>query len=305
MPPTLPSSSPPAPSASPSVHRPQRILGGIPDEWGPKFEHDGGAATRTHTGPNAIRFTAPAHMALVLLTPQPGRQIALNSDRKITGFAPVGSLEIIPADSDIFARWKTEKQNVLVAADSSRLARLAGLEFDKDSFELRPPRLGFVDDMAHMMALRIRREVENFELGCEETLDALVTLFATHLLRNYSSLSKAPPRIRSAGLTYAAWSKVNEFIQAHIGRTLTLEELAAIANLSPSHFSRAFRQTTGQSPYQYVISSRLVQARDLIVNTDTPLNVVASAVGFTSHSHMGMVMRRAWGMTPSECRQER
>ena len=281
------------------------ILRAIPDEWGPKFERDGGAVTRTHTGPNSIHFTTPAHIALVMFNAQPRRQIALNSDRKTVGVAPVGSLEIVPAQSELFARWMVEKQSLLVAVDSSRLERLAGLEFEKDTFELHPPKLGFVDDEAHILARRMRQEVENAELGSEECLDALITVFATYLLRNYSSLKSRAPHYFNGGLPMGAWRRVNDFIQNHLSEPLTLERLATIAHLSPGHFARAFKQTTGQSPHQYVISSRLAQARSLIVSTDAPLSHIAKSTGFSSNSHMTAMMKRAWRTTPTAFRRKR
>lgn len=282
-----------------------QMLSGIPDAWGPKFERGGGAVTRTHTGPNEIQFTAPGHMALVMFTAQPGRQIALNSDRKVVGLAPVGSLEIVPAQCELFARWAAEKENLLVALDSARLHRLAGMEFENTTFELHPPKLGFVDDRAHTLARWMREEVENRELGNEECLDALITVFATYLLRSHSSIKSREPRLFSGGLPPNTWRRVNDFIQSHLAEALSLERLAAIAQLSPSHFARAFKQTTGQSPHQYVISSRLTHARNLIINTDTPLNEIAAAAGFSGNSHMTALMRRNWTTTPTELRRNR
>ncbi|WP_447410686.1 helix-turn-helix transcriptional regulator, partial [Clostridium perfringens] len=83
------------------------------------------------------------------------------------------------------------------------------------------------------------------------------------------------------------------------------ERLASITQLSPSHFLRAFKQTTGQTPYQYVIAARLAYARNLIINTDTTLGLIAKAAGFSSNSHMSATMQRIWNTTPSEIRKER
>jgi AraC family transcriptional regulator len=72
---------------------PSKLLRSIPDEWGPKFEACSGAVTRTLTGPNSIKFNAPSHMALVMLTPQPGREVSLNSDRRSQFLAPQGNYQ--------------------------------------------------------------------------------------------------------------------------------------------------------------------------------------------------------------------
>ena len=104
---------------------PSRLLRSVPDEWGPKFETSSGAVTRTLTGPNSIRFNAPSHMALVMLTPQPGREVSLNSDRRSRFLAPVGAVEIIPSNAEVFARWKSAKENLLLALAPEQLSRLA------------------------------------------------------------------------------------------------------------------------------------------------------------------------------------
>ncbi len=123
------------------------LLRSIPNSWGPKFGTESGAVTRTRTGPNEIILTTPANLALVMLTPQPNREVALNSDRKSIALAPIGSIEIVPAGSELFARWTVDK-NLLLALDPPRLARLAGMEFDNPDFELLPPKIGFVDRKA-------------------------------------------------------------------------------------------------------------------------------------------------------------
>ena len=110
------------------------LLGDIPDHWGPKYESGGVAATRTRVGPNEIFLRPLSHMALVLFTPQPGRLVSLNSDRRVAGLAPAGALEIIPTGSDFSARWLVDKENLLVALEPRHLARLAGLEFGRTDF---------------------------------------------------------------------------------------------------------------------------------------------------------------------------
>lgn len=280
------------------------MLSSVPDEWGPKYERDGGAATWTLTGPNAISYTAQFHMALVMLTAQPERRIALNSDRPHVGLAPVGSLEIIPASSDLYACWTAEKQSLLVAIDPDRLQRLACLEFENDTFELCPPKLGFIDEKAHALSQWMRQELAAIQFRHDECLDALISLFSIHLLRHYSSL-KDHHQSFTGGLPPGSWRMVNDYIQAHLAEHLSLERLASVVQLSPSHFARAFRQTTGQSPYQYVISARLQHAQNLIATTEARLSDIAKAAGFSSNSHMTALMRRIWGTTPTAFRKAR
>lgn len=278
------------------------MLSSIPDTWGPKFQQAGGAVTSTQTGPNSIYLAAPAHMAVVMFTPQPGRQISTNSDRKIKGTAPTGALEIIPAQSDYFARWSTSKRNLLVMVEPSRLERLAGLEFDQTMFELYPPSLGSTDLELYSLAKWMHCEVGNSETGSATYLDSLVTVFAIYLLRNYSSLKNKRLPLYDGRLPSIIWRRVNDFIHSHLHENLPLERLASIAGISPSHFSRMFRQTTGQSPHQYLVNVRLSFARHLIRNTGGKFNDIAKLAGFSNNSRMTAIMRQKWQETPTEIR---
>ncbi|MDX3904773.1 MAG: AraC family transcriptional regulator [Pigmentiphaga sp.] len=280
------------------------LLDDIPDQWGPKLELPGGAATRTRTGPNEIFLRPPVHLALMLLTPQPGRQISLNSDSRMTGLAPSGALEIIPTGSDFSARWSVQKENVLVALDPQRFSTLAGLEFGRTDFELHPPRLGTLDARAFPLAQMLKEELERGESANRLCVDALLTLFSVHLLRHYSTLAKRGGSRPKGGLAPFTWRRVNDYIHSYIADDITIEQLASVARLSPSHFLRAFRQTCGQPPHQYILTVRTALAERLVTTTTLPLGEIARSAGFSSHSHMTAVMRRLRGATPTQLRRD-
>jgi AraC family transcriptional regulator len=281
------------------------LLKSIPDEWGPRYEGDAGAVARTRTGPNAIQFTAPTHIALVMFSPQPDRQVALNSDKRLTALAPVGSIEIVPAQSDLYARWVVDKENLLVAVDPARLKNLAELEFGTDRFELEPPKLGYVDRKALAVGYLIRDELLLDGGPNGDCLDSLLTVFGTYLLRNYSSLGQRQWHAPKGGLAPQKLRRINDYIQAHIGSKISVEQMAEIAQMSPSHFLRAFRQSTGLPPHQFLIAARLAHARHLITTTSTPLDEIARSAGFNSHSHMTASMQRVWSIRPSTFRSQR
>lgn len=283
----------------------EKILGNIPDSWGPKLELRGTAVTVTSTGPNAIRSKAGAHLVLVMLTPQPTRHLQLNSDRMFAGVAPIGSLEIIPKDSDSFARWDTHKENLLAAFTDERLARLAGREFEQEVFELRPPRIGLVDAKALRVARSIQHELRAGESAMHEAIDAWVTILGVHVLREYSSLCEKNTLLPKGGLSPRAWTRVEEYMRANLCDKIRMEDLAEVAQLSPSHFSRSFRQTVGHSPHRYIMELRLKTARDLIASTNSSFEEISAITGFSSNSHMTATMRRFWGAKPMQFRRRR
>lgn len=281
------------------------LLEAIPDSWGPKFEGNSGAATRTRTGPGEISFTAPSHMALVMFTPQPNREVSLNSDSRLSFLAPAGAVEIVPVGSDLFARWVTGKENLLVALAPHRLERLAGLEFQRDEVAFQPAKAGHVDARAHMLASLIREEFHRADRVDDLYMDSLITVFATYLLRTYTPLGDCRTPAPRGGLPGHVWKRVDDYIRSALAERLSIETLAGVAGLSPSHFLRAFRETAGKSPHQYVMAVRLEKAEDIILSTRMPLEHVARMTGFSSHSHLSATMQRVWSVSPSELRRAR
>jgi len=91
-----------------------------------------------------------------------------------------------------------------------------------------------------------------------------------------------------------------DYIPVHLAEPLTVDALAAQVCLSPSAFSRAFREVTGRSPYQYVKEARLDRARQLLDDGRLGIAHVAHSVGYTSVSHFIKGFRARFGVTPGD-----
>ena len=81
---------------------------------------------------------------------------------------------------------------------------------------------------------------------------------------------------------------------------LTLEELAAAANLSKFHFLRLFKATYGVTPMEYVSQRRIERAQDLLRATNLTVTEVCFAVGFSSLGTFSRRFREIVGVTPTE-----
>jgi AraC family transcriptional regulator len=106
------------------------------------------------------------------------------------------------------------------------------------------------------------------------------------------------------GLTVRQLGRVKEFIDSKISNDITITDLAAVAGLSQFHFIRAFKDTVGLSPYQYVLSVRVRRARGLLSKCDLSIADVALAVGFHDASQLSRVFRKFVGVTPTVFRRE-
>ncbi|MBB2908494.1 AraC-like DNA-binding protein [Rhizobium sp. RAS22] len=113
----------------------------------------------------------------------------------------------------------------------------------------------------------------------------------------------ASTEVVRSGLAPWQYKKVLKFIEEHLSETIRIEELADLARLSCSHFSRAFRATAGQSPYDYVLSRRMALAKQLMAKTDASLSQIALDCGLSDQAHLCKVFRRTFGTTPNAWRK--
>ena len=114
-----------------------------------------------------------------------------------------------------------------------------------------------------------------------------------------------PTRPDRGGLAPVHARRVKEFLHAHLSGRILLTDLARTCDLSVRQFTRAFRQTTGMAPHQWLLRQRIDKAKDRLVQGVQPLSTVASACGFADQSHFTRVFTRAVGMTPAEWRRMR
>jgi AraC family transcriptional regulator len=96
---------------------------------------------------------------------------------------------------------------------------------------------------------------------------------------------------------------VIEYIHEHLDADLSLDHLAAVAHVSPYHFARLFKNSTGLPPHQYVIACRIERAKELLRQRDRlPIAEVATEVGFAHQSHFTRHFKRLVGVTPRRFR---
>ncbi len=124
------------------------------------------------------------------------------------------------------------------------------------------------------------------------------------LIIDVMNLAKVAPRKRSK---LAAWQlrKATEFIHEHCMRNIRLEELAGLAGLSQSHFSHAFKASTGMAPHQWQMNARLDRAKQLLLQGEQPLMVIAAETGFSDQAHFTRVFRKNIGTTPANWKKTR
>jgi AraC family transcriptional regulator len=174
-----------------------------------------------------------------------------------------------------------------------------GLNINPDSvsveaqLQLRDPRIGHI-------GWALQAELQGPEPHGTLYADSLGLALAARLLQHYAPI--VPPRLTTC--SKRRLSAVIDYIHDNLSLDLTLNELAAVAGFSPSHFNRLFKEATNQPVHQFVIQCRVEYAMSLLATRKYSLTEVSSMAGFSDQSHMARCMRRVVGVTPAVVKRQ-
>jgi len=116
-------------------------------------------------------------------------------------------------------------------------------------------------------------------------------------------LTSAP--VARGGLSPGVLRRVREYIDANLEANVDLDALSKVAGLSRCHFARAFKQSVGATPHNFLMHRRFCKAVDFMADTNLPLAEIALAAGFSDQSHFSRRFRQYLGVSPSAFRRSR
>ncbi len=158
-------------------------------------------------------------------------------------------------------------------------------------------RWAFQDEQLRLLITEMEREMSSGWTSGSLYGDLLSTALAVALIKKQAVNSRlAAPH--KGGLSRTRLRLVTSYINENLDHDIRLRELATIAGLSDYHFARSFRQSTGQTPHQYLRQVRVNRAKALLMRPHWTVIQVAGAVGFADPSHFAKVFRASTGLSP-------
>jgi AraC family transcriptional regulator len=262
-------------------------------------------ATRFRAAPDSeLSQPAITHHRLFLITRPPETLDLRYEGVKRHVPLPAGSISLLPAGSPALWRWSGRKDTLNIYLEPGLVARVAAAAFDLDPARLTVPPLDGLD-LPHLRAAMgaVDAEMTAGGIGGPLAAESLANVLVVHLIRHLS----APRRTvhgRDGALPRGRLHAVVEYIEEHLDAGPTLEQIAAVAHLSPYHFARQFKAATGLPPHQYVIARRVERAKQqLQAGTDRSLAEVAADAGFSDQSVFCRHFKRLVGVTPGQFRR--
>ncbi|NLI13581.1 MAG: helix-turn-helix transcriptional regulator [Peptococcaceae bacterium] len=231
-------------------------------------------------------------------------------------FMPISSLAVIKLEEDIFPAEfckviPINAEQTHGSAGYYKNCRCFGWHIDADLIKslagsmYGKPQVTFSNDFIRVgkevnLLLRwFMEECKNKQAGSCFILDALVTQLTITLLRQVKNSCSylAEKKVLSAKPNI---ERTIEYLHDSYRSHYSLQDVARIANMSPYHFIRLFKNQTGKTPYAYLLDIKIERAKELLRSKKYTVTEVCFLCGFNNVSHFATLFKRKVGVSPSE-----
>jgi AraC-like DNA-binding protein len=164
------------------------------------------------------------------------------------------------------------------------------------------PGQGVADPTVQSLVAAVRPALAAPQRANALFIDGVALALVAHVAQTYGTLR---PAARDAPAGLAAWQerRAKEFMLDDLAADLSMAEVASRCGLSPGHFARAFRASTGLPPHRWRLQRRVAKARDLLRSSTDPLVEIALKCGFADQSHFTKTFTRLVGLAPGAWRR--
>ena len=172
------------------------------------------------------------------------------------------------------------------------------------------PMLHFEHALLAQMMLHLDRILAQPGMYSRVYAEAFAVVLLSEIIHSQalalSRRSHGTDRVSQVKGGLAGWRcrAVCDYIEDHLAQDVSLAELAAIVQLSPYHFCRAFREAVGEPPHRYQMRRRVERAKALLANRSLSISDVAAAVGYNSASQFSALFARVTGLSPGTYRRK-
>lgn len=217
---------------------------------------------------------------------------------------PNGAHSVVPAGAAF--RWETrgpiDFMHIYLAPRT--LSDVVTQAFDRDpAYVAFEPGLGSNDPLIRSLGVALLDELTHGEQQ-QAYIDDLMHLIVCRALRLHSNARSSAVAAQHA-LPPFRLRRAVEFIDANLAATIGVADIANASGVSIFHFSRAFREATGRSPYAYLLERRIETAKTILLIEDGPLGDIAARCGFASANQFSRMFKRETGLPPAAFRRQR
>ena len=254
-----------------------------------------------------LEFLMPSHLIIFFPEGMSGGCEWRNGDRAgKSSSMPPNTVLFNPAQDHLWLRKRTSQapcRALLLTIAPKVINRLSASNGDTGGVRL-VQQIGVDDENVRRTLLAILEEIESPGWDSKFYAETLVTLLLSQLIRCASNLT-GPRRkpYTKGGLPNWRLKRALELLEGDLREAPSMAELARHLELHPTSVCRAFKQSTGLPPHQYLLSRRIECAKEMMGDRTRSLTEIALDCGFSDSSQFSVVFKRIVGMTPREYRR--
>jgi AraC family transcriptional regulator len=206
-----------------------------------------------------------------------------------------GGATFAPPDGAVRLRPFEPVEILVVSIAPDRLRTLAAPWLQERSWHAETV-IDFHDPGVAVLGQELRRSLLADDFSQPAYRQALAEALVTRLLCHF--LGELDEDVRGETLSPGRLARIVRHIDAQLDGSLRVSDLAEMAGLSRSHFSRAFQRSTGDPPQRFILKRRICRARDLLSSDGASIAQVAVRAGFSSQAHLSTAFKEEVGTTP-------
>lgn len=135
-------------------------------------------------------------------------------------------------------------------------------------------------------------------------IENIMKLFSNYFIRHYSNYNDVVLQAFQSSIVSSVEMKtINKFIEDNMSRSIAIEELAGLLNVSKFHFLNEFKKFNGITPYQHILNKRIEAAKKMLKSKDKSVTAIAYDLGFSDSSHFSRTFKKATGVSPKVFRE--
>jgi AraC family transcriptional regulator len=205
---------------------------------------------------------------------------------------------VTPAGIESGWRWHATSKCIIITLDPAKFEKFAqtelGIVLSTKQLKDLPQ---FLDEDITQSGIQLLQALK-CDRASQVMFESFARVFLTKLILKYGL--QAAEYEFSKSFTAQHYKQILDYIAVNYGDNILLEHLAEKAELSPSHFSRLFKQTIGQSPYQFLMTYRVEQAKKMLDRSHTLMVDIAFNCGFSDQAHFSRVFKKLVGVAPKQ-----
>lgn len=192
----------------------------------------------------------------------------------------------------------SEVKYVSIFLDKQKLQDLSKTIFNKSELHFKNEN-NLIDHSLVEAVRDFSYESKNKQSGFEFILDSIVTQISVTVLRQLQNCETSSPK-QQYNTSRNEIRAAIDFLWENKNTKFSLKDLCKIVNLSPYYFIRLFKDTIGQTPYEYYMGIKVDRALQYLKERKYSVTEVSQMLGFSSHSHFTSIFKKRLGITPSE-----